>query len=126
MYQYSLAYYIDLFTQGIASADPSEIFKERLENLKKYFLYSLYSNICRSLFEKDKLVFSMLLASRLMEFKHELDNDHWRFFLTGGISLDDHLPPAPADSTWLSAKSWAEIVRLSALNKFEEFYKNFY
>lgn len=68
----------------------------------------------------------MLLASRLMEFRHELDNDHWRFFLTGGISLNDNLPPAPADSQWLSAKSWAEIIRLSALNKFEDFYKNFY
>lgn len=71
-------------------------------------------------------MFSMLLAARLMEFKHELDNDHWRFFLTGGISLDDHLPPIPESATWLSAKSWAEIVRLSSLHKFDDFYKYFY
>lgn len=71
-------------------------------------------------------MFSMLLAARLMEFKHELDNDHWRFFLTGGISLDDHLPPIPENAAWLSAKSWAEIVRLSSLYKFDDFYKHFY
>ncbi|EAS00969.2 dynein heavy chain (macronuclear) [Tetrahymena thermophila SB210] len=126
MYQYSLAYYIDLFTQGISQAELSDVFTQRLENLKNYFLYSLYSNICRSLFEKDKLVFSMLLASRLMEFRHELDNEHWRFFMTGGISLDENLPPQPQDAAWISAKSWAEIVRLSALKHFDNFYKNFY
>lgn len=44
----------------------------------------------------------MLLSSRLMEFRHELDNEHWRFFMTGGISLDEHLPPAPQEASWLS------------------------
>jgi len=68
----------------------------------------------------------MLLASRLMEFRHELDNEHWRFFLTGGISLDEHLPNLPPDSPWISSKSWAEIYRLSSQHKFEDFYKNFY
>jgi dynein heavy chain len=92
MYQYSLVYYIDLFTQGIINADQSDVFETRLDNLKTYFLYSLYSNICRSLFEKDKLVFSTLLTQRLMEFNQELDKDHWRFLLTGGIALSDQLP----------------------------------
>lgn len=73
MYQYSLVYFIDLFTQSIVKSDKSDNIGIRLENLKNYFLLSLYRNICRSLFEKDKLLFSFLLATRVMEFRKQLD-----------------------------------------------------
>ena len=110
MYQYSLSYYIDLFTQAIRKSDKAEDvegeqarLQKRLEILKKYFLESLYCNICRSLFEKDKLLFSFLLCSRLLEFNKELEQEYWRFLLTGGISLSDQIPKKP-DVSWLSAK----------------------
>lgn len=41
MYQYSLAYYIDLFTQAIVKSERSEVLARRLENLRSYFLFSL-------------------------------------------------------------------------------------
>lgn len=98
MYQYSLTYYIDLFTFAIAKSDKSEDLAVRLENLKQYFLYSLYSNICRSLFEKDKLLLSFLLATRLFSFRGELNEEHFRFLITGGISLDAKLPEIPEEA----------------------------
>jgi dynein heavy chain len=73
----------------------SDILDHRLENLKSYFLLSLYKNICRSLFEKDKLLFSFLLSIRLMDFRGELDNETYRFLLTGGISLKENYPDNP-------------------------------
>lgn len=101
MYQYSLVYFIDLFTTGIVQSEPSDDLDKRLDILKKYFIYSLYANICRSLFEKDKLVFSMLLTCRLMEFYKELDNSHWRFLLTGGTGIIDDMPEKPKNTPWL-------------------------
>ena len=122
MYQYSLVYFIDLFTQSILKSEQSNMLERRLKNLRTYFLYSLYSNICRSLFEKDKLLFSFLLAVRLKEFKGELDSDMYRFLLTGGVSLGEKVPPKPAD--WISDKAWAEINRLSKLQGFENLAMN--
>lgn len=42
-----------------------------------------------------------------------MDDEVWRFFLTGGVALDNpHPNPAPE---WLQDKAWSEIVRASNL-----------
>ena len=42
-----------------------------------------------------------------------VDEDVWRFLLTGGVALENPNPnPAPE---WLTEKSWGEIVRASSL-----------
>ena len=55
MYQYSLSWFIALFVMSIDNAEKSEVLDTRLANLKNHFTYSLYCNVCRSLFEKDKV-----------------------------------------------------------------------
>lgn len=40
--------------------------EKRLTNINEYFTFSLYSNVCRSLFEKHKLMFAFLLCARIM------------------------------------------------------------
>ncbi|XP_022099330.1 dynein heavy chain 3, axonemal-like isoform X3 [Acanthaster planci] len=123
MYQYSLTWFINLYLQSINSSPASSDLHERISSLNDHFTYSIYQNVCRSLFEKDKLLFSFLLCIGLAKGRGEIDDREWRFLLTGGVALENPFPnPAP---DWLPDKSWAEIVRVSSLPAFDDFMLNF-
>lgn len=117
MYQYSLAWFINLYSSSIANSRQTKDLVSRIHFLNEHFTSSIYRNVCRSLFEKDKLVFSFVLCIALMKSSNGVfDMETWKFFLTGGIALENPYPnPAP---DWLSEKSWSEVVRLSAMPQF--------
>ncbi|KAJ8284204.1 hypothetical protein COCON_G00030540 [Conger conger] len=122
MYQYSLTWFINLYVQSIADSLKSEDLQTRIKNIVDNFTVSTYNNVCRSLFEKDKLLFSLLLTIGIMQGKGQVDDMVWRFLLTGGIALDNPYPnPAPE---WLSEKSWSEIVRSSKLKNLNGLYEH--
>lgn len=123
MYQYSLAWFLNLFVMTIAKAPKSTVLEERLQSLCDFFTRSVYENVCRSLFEKDKLVFSFVMCAGILKSKGRIVDSLMIFFLTGGVGLDN--PHANPAVEWLSDRAWSEIVRASNLIGMEGFYKNF-
>ncbi len=63
---------------GIDEATKSNSIAERGQFLNEYFTYSLYVNVCRSLFEAHKLMFSLLLAIKVLQNQNAIDTKEWR------------------------------------------------
>lgn len=61
--------FTDLFKASIAAAERCEAVAERLEHVHQHFTEALFAAVCRSLFEKDKLLFAFLLAVRILQAK---------------------------------------------------------
>ena len=51
----------------------SDNLSKRVENINSYFTFSLYSNVCRSLFEKSKLLFAFLLCARIKQHNNQIN-----------------------------------------------------
>lgn len=66
MYQYSLDFYLKLFKLRLANSKKADILDERLEILINDITLSTYTNICRGLFEQDKLMFSFMNTSSIL------------------------------------------------------------
>lgn len=72
-------------------------------------LYSIYlhaflpSFTCRSLFEKDKLLFAFLLCARVMQGNKEMDASLYQFLLTGDAccSVTYHTGDACCSATYI-------------------------
>uniref|UniRef100_A0A803V8V9 Dynein axonemal heavy chain 12 n=1 Tax=Ficedula albicollis TaxID=59894 RepID=A0A803V8V9_FICAL len=111
MYQYSLSWFVSLYISSIHDSNKSKILKKRLQYLNDHFTYNLYCQVCRSLFETDKLLFSFLLCCNLLMANNEIEHQEFMFLLTGGVGLkNEHKNPDPS---WLSDKSWDELCRAS-------------
>ncbi|GMH33280.1 hypothetical protein BSKO_01114 [Bryopsis sp. KO-2023] len=114
MYQYSLSWFVALFIRAIAESQQSDDLEIRLQLLNDFFTYLLFQNICRSLFEKDKLLFAFVLASKLQIDSGKMSPEELRFLLTGGVAMGE--APAPNPGEWISDKMWGEVCRASALS----------
>ncbi|XP_054451580.1 dynein axonemal heavy chain 1 [Pteronotus mesoamericanus] len=122
MYQYSLEWFLNIFLSGIANSERADNLKKRIANINRYLTYSLYSNVCRSLFEKHKLMFAFLLCVRIMMNEGKINQSEWRYLLSGGsVQVMTENPAVD----WLSDRAWRDILALSNLPAFSSFAEDF-
>ncbi|KAM4652007.1 dynein axonemal heavy chain 1 [Discoglossus pictus] len=115
MYQYSLEWFLGIFTAAITNSERADTVEKRILNINTYFTFSLYCNVCRSLFEKHKLMFSFLLCVRILMDQGLINMEEWRFLLSGGTASTLSENPC---SEWLTERPWRDIQALSALSNF--------
>ena len=118
MYQYSLDWFVDLYERSCRGSKPNADVPTRLKILEDYFTYALFCNVCRSLFEKDKLLFSFTLTVAVLAGAGCMDMDEYSFMLTGGVSLAANTQRNPGKG-WLDDDRWDQICRLGDLPAFD-------
>jgi dynein heavy chain len=93
-YEYSLQFYIRLFNQCIRAAEKSDDLDTRLSTLLVYCTETIYSNICRGLFEKHKLLFSVLLCVQILVQRKDVGMDEYGLLLRGaGTAVCEETSP---------------------------------
>ena len=99
--------------------------EERLNALQTHFDRSLYTNVCRSLFEKDKLPFSMALACSLKMQSGAVSSAEMDLFLTGSKCLPGKgLTSELSQPKWLSVKTWDELCQLGSQEPFTDIHRS--
>ena len=124
MYQFSLSWYISLFVYSIENANKSKHIVKRLKFLIDAITVNLYSNVCRSLFEKDKLLFSFILTTKIMISNKQMTMSDLQFLLNNTSSTDDEFKNP--DPSWITDKIWPSIVQLNQLQGFSGFVNEFH
>jgi len=87
MYQFSLEGYKDLYSKSIEDSK-SNMTPERLKNIMKHHMVSVYKVTCKSLFERHKLLLAVQMIIALKMGEGEINKDEWMFFLRGGQVMD--------------------------------------
>jgi dynein heavy chain len=119
MYQYSLQWFQRLFASGVKNSEQTQDVEARTKALMDYFTLSLYQNVCRSLFEAHKLLFSFLLCTKILFGADKIDMAEWRFFLAGPSGQIEQ-KPNPTD--WLDDIEWVQVYeQLYCMSQLEAF-----
>ena len=130
MYQYSLQWFQNLFRSSVTGSEQTDDAPRRVEILNAHFTYALYLNVCRSLFECDKLLFSLLLCTKILFGASEIDPQEWRFWLAGPSG---QIEEKPNPTQWLDDLEWVQTYQqlhvmdqtLPAFEGIEEYFVNF-
>ena len=88
-YQWSLEWYINLFINAISKSKEGK--GTRNQNMIETTQQMLYDNTCRSLLEKDKLIFSFLMCIKILEIDHIITPMEVRFLMVGGSATEARL-----------------------------------
>ncbi|ORC87581.1 dynein heavy chain [Trypanosoma theileri] len=113
MYQISLDFFKQLFLQSLKRTEkPTEV-DERVALLLPAVTLDSYNTICRGLFEKDKLLFVVLMFADIFRHEGVIRDVEWEFLLKGseGRSLVD--PDVDIWPTWLNEAVWNELTALA-------------
>jgi dynein heavy chain, axonemal len=122
MYQNSLKQFLTIFDNSITKSAKSNITEERINIILRYLTYEVWAFTSRSLYERHKLLFTLMLAIKIDYFKGFINHIEFMSFIKGGASLDlNAVTPKPFK--WILDITWLNLVEISKLKPFHDILK---
>lgn len=116
MYQYSLDWYLNLYNFSIQHANRSRDLQRRIDFLIKSITKHFYANICRSIFDADKLLFSWIFTTKVLMTNGQLSNEQLHFFVTGKNEFFGSIVDKP-QCEWITQEMWCKLNQLNQVIK---------
>ena len=107
MYKFSLGWYKMLFTRAFEMLGHYKTFEERKLGIIHHVTMMIYQNVCMSLFEKHKMLFSFIVSLKMQKLQSLVDEQEWSFFLN---LQHDLAPAARSQFPFIPENWWSEIV----------------
>ncbi|XP_043489610.1 dynein axonemal heavy chain 6 [Polistes fuscatus] len=114
MYQFSLKYFNQIFNAVIESSEKTTTLQERLIILNKNTTIAIYTNVARGLFEKHKLIFSLMVNIAIHLDAEVINYSQWNFILRGGSQIKVNIKP---DCPTLTDIMWNNINYLASTSE---------
>lgn len=84
MYVFTHEWFLNIFVDKVKDLHQIEV-KNKCEWIKNEFTRHFYEQVCLTLFEKDKLLFSFLISYKILEIECEFDMRLIEFFIKGPL-----------------------------------------
>lgn len=88
MYQTSLNQFNQLYELAIDNSEKATLPSKRINNIIDYMTYEIYLYIQRGLFERHKIIFALMLTSKVLQSAGKVKGEEIDIFLKGGGALD--------------------------------------
>merc|ERR1719352_788876 len=105
MYNCSLVQFLEQFDHSIRNSEKSQPTAKRVDKIIQYLTYQVYRYMNRGLFERDKMMFKLMITLRILVVAGCMTGNDVSVFLKAGSSLDVK-SERPNPFKWLSDKIW--------------------
>lgn len=113
MYSCSLTQFLEQFDYSVKHSDQVQPTSKRVDKIIDFLTYQVYRYMNRGLFERDKMMFKLMVALKISVVNGDLTNEDVMIFLKAGGSLDKNQERSCPFSKWMSEKVWLNAIQLT-------------
>ena len=113
LYQHSLGFFRKSFVDCIQSTPEADSPRQRIQALETFMMNTIFGNVCRGIYQKDKLLFAFMITVQTLKDQQLVTDDEWKFSMAGAAQGGASIPNMC--STWLPDAAWVNVQGLAQL-----------